>query len=76
MISVNIGKLYQISKYLLFVMAVLLFLINKNNNIILLYVHILILGIGIELNPQSQIPNFVIKNFLILKLFIILTINH
>jgi hypothetical protein len=46
MISVNIGKLYQISKYLLFVMAVLLFLINKKNNIILLYVHILILGIG------------------------------
>ena len=76
MISVNNGKLYQISKYLLFVMAILLFLINKNNNIILLYVHILILGIGIELNPQSQIPNFVIKNFLILKLFIILTINH
>jgi hypothetical protein len=36
-------------------MAVLLFLINKKNNIILLYVHILILGIGDW--AQSPIPN-------------------
>ncbi len=59
MISVNNGKLYQISKYLLFVMAILLFLINKNNNIILLYVHILILGIG----DWTQSPILLLKIF-------------